>query len=226
MIINIYSLEIINVVKRVRWINLENIKDHEYRNMFIFIWMLKGCYYFLLKILETEHDRTEPNYPCRVPPPGPAHHVRAPVHVLCPVLSYVSHHCPGEPSHYFPYSSRLPSPHTDIFVSQQVVILWPLFSSVTIPKLLQNMRSKIPSISYAGCLTQIYFFLFFGDLESFLLVVMAYDHYVAICFPLHYTSIMNTKLCGCLVTLSWVLTTFYPFCTPYSCPDCLSVRTM
>ncbi|XP_057569784.1 olfactory receptor-like protein DTMT [Hippopotamus amphibius kiboko] len=82
------------------------------------------------------------------------------------------------------------------------------FSSVTIPKLLQNMRSHVPSIPYAGCLAQMYFFLLFADLESFLLVAMAYDRYVAICFPLHYTTIMSPKLCLLLVVLSWVLTTF------------------
>uniref|UniRef100_A0A8C6HUD3 Olfactory receptor 396, pseudogene 1 n=1 Tax=Mus spicilegus TaxID=10103 RepID=A0A8C6HUD3_MUSSI len=80
------------------------------------------------------------------------------------------------------------------------------FSSVTMPKLLQNMQSQVPSIPYAGCLTQMYFFLFFGDLESFLLVAMAYDRYVAICFPLHYTSIMSPRLCVSLVLLSWLLT--------------------
>ncbi|XP_047399789.1 olfactory receptor-like protein DTMT [Sciurus carolinensis] len=83
------------------------------------------------------------------------------------------------------------------------------FSSVTMPKLLQNMQSQVPSIPYAGCLTQMYFFLFFADLESFLLVAMAYDRYVAICFPLHYTTIMSPKLCLSLVVLSWVLTTFH-----------------
>ncbi|KAG3270179.1 hypothetical protein H1C71_022983 [Ictidomys tridecemlineatus] len=83
------------------------------------------------------------------------------------------------------------------------------FSSVTMPKLLQNMQSQVPSISYAGCLTQMYFFLLFGDLESFLLVAMAYDRYVAICFPLHYTTIMSPKLCLSLVVLSWVLTVFH-----------------
>uniref|UniRef100_A0ABK0LKM6 Olfactory receptor n=1 Tax=Rattus norvegicus TaxID=10116 RepID=A0ABK0LKM6_RAT len=80
------------------------------------------------------------------------------------------------------------------------------FSSVTIPRLLQNMQSQVPSISYADCLTQLYFFLVFGDMESFLLVVMAYDRYVAICFPLHYTSIMSTKFCASLVLLLWMLT--------------------
>ncbi|XP_021067597.1 olfactory receptor 1468-like [Mus pahari] len=80
------------------------------------------------------------------------------------------------------------------------------FSSVTMPKLLLNMQSQVPSIPYAGCLTQMYFFLYFGDLESFLLVAMAYDRYVAICFPLHYMSIMSPRLCVSLVLLSWVLT--------------------
>ncbi|XP_052614172.1 olfactory receptor 1468-like [Peromyscus californicus insignis] len=83
------------------------------------------------------------------------------------------------------------------------------FSSVTMPKLLQNMLSQDPSISYAGCLTQMYFLTVFGNIESFLLVVMAYDRYVAICFPLHYTSIMSPKLCVSLVVLSWVLTIFH-----------------
>uniref|UniRef100_A0A8C6RCI5 Olfactory receptor n=2 Tax=Nannospalax galili TaxID=1026970 RepID=A0A8C6RCI5_NANGA len=83
------------------------------------------------------------------------------------------------------------------------------FSSVTMPKLLQNMQSQVPAIPYSGCLTQMYFLLLFGDLESFLLVAMAYDRYVAICFPLHYTSIMSPKLCASLVLLSWVLTTFH-----------------
>uniref|UniRef100_UPI00315A5228 olfactory receptor family 1 subfamily E member 18, pseudogene 1 n=1 Tax=Mus musculus TaxID=10090 RepID=UPI00315A5228 len=83
------------------------------------------------------------------------------------------------------------------------------FSSVTMPKLLQDMQSQVPSIPYAGCLAQLYFYLYFADLESFLLVAMAYDRYVAICFPLHYMSIMSPRLCVSLVLLSWVLTTFH-----------------
>ena len=83
------------------------------------------------------------------------------------------------------------------------------FSSVTMPKLLQNMQSQVPSIPYAGCLAQMYFFLFFGDLENFLLVAMAYDRYVAICCPLHYTTIMRPKVCLSFLVLSWVLTTLH-----------------
>ncbi|KAL1765408.1 olfactory receptor 1496, partial [Sigmodon hispidus] len=82
------------------------------------------------------------------------------------------------------------------------------FSSVTMPTLLHNMKSQEPSISYEGCLIQMYFLMFFGDMESFLLVVMAYDRYVAICFPLHYTRIMSPKLCACLLLPPWILATF------------------
>ncbi|XP_040603941.1 olfactory receptor 1468-like [Mesocricetus auratus] len=83
------------------------------------------------------------------------------------------------------------------------------FSSVTMPKLLDSMQRHDPSIPYAGCLTQMYFLMVFGDMESFLLVIMAYDRYVAICYPLHYTSIMNPRLCVYLVVLSWALTVLY-----------------
>ncbi|XP_031209894.1 olfactory receptor 1468-like [Mastomys coucha] len=83
------------------------------------------------------------------------------------------------------------------------------FSSVTMPKLLQNMQSQDTSISYVGCLTQMYFFMVFGILEIFLLVVLAYDRYVAICLPLQYSSIMSPKLCVCLVMLSWVFAMLY-----------------
>ncbi|XP_012862687.1 olfactory receptor 50-like isoform X2 [Echinops telfairi] len=79
------------------------------------------------------------------------------------------------------------------------------FSSVTAPKMLVNMQTQSQSISYAGCISQVYFFLFFGDIDSFLLTSMAYDRYVAICHPLHYTTIMSQSLCFLLVILSWVL---------------------
>ncbi|XP_037350235.1 olfactory receptor 50-like [Talpa occidentalis] len=78
-------------------------------------------------------------------------------------------------------------------------------SSVTAPKMLFNMQTQSQSISYAGCVSQVYFFLFFADIDSFLLTSMAYDRYVAICHPLHYTTIMSQNLCFLLVIVSWVL---------------------
>ncbi|XP_028610559.1 olfactory receptor 50-like [Grammomys surdaster] len=79
------------------------------------------------------------------------------------------------------------------------------FSSVTAPKMLMNMLTHSQSISYAECVSQVYFFLFFADLDSFLLTSMAYDRYVAICHPLYYTTIMSQRLCILLLVMSWAL---------------------
>ncbi|XP_004619586.2 olfactory receptor 18-like [Sorex araneus] len=79
------------------------------------------------------------------------------------------------------------------------------FSTTTVPKMLANVQTGSRSISYAGCLTQVSFFFFFGCLDSLLLAVMAYDRLVAICHPLHYPVIMSPRLCGLLVLVSFLL---------------------
>uniref|UniRef100_A0A8C9JCS9 G-protein coupled receptors family 1 profile domain-containing protein n=1 Tax=Panthera tigris altaica TaxID=74533 RepID=A0A8C9JCS9_PANTA len=79
------------------------------------------------------------------------------------------------------------------------------FISTTVPKMLWNIQTQCKVITYAGCITQMYFFIHFAGLEVFLLTVMAYDHFVAICHPLHYTVIMNPRLCGLLVLVSWIM---------------------
>ncbi|XP_005415081.1 PREDICTED: olfactory receptor 19-like [Chinchilla lanigera] len=78
------------------------------------------------------------------------------------------------------------------------------FTSTTIPKMLVNIHTHNKVITYKGCIIQIYFFILFGVMDNFLLTVMAYDRFVAICHPLHYTVIMNPKLCGLLVLVSWI----------------------
>ncbi|XP_054981079.1 olfactory receptor 1J4-like [Sorex araneus] len=78
------------------------------------------------------------------------------------------------------------------------------FSSVTVPKMLKDMQSIHKSIPYAGCMSQMYFFMWFGSVDNILLAVMAYDRYVAICQPLHYTTIMRHEKCVSLVTASWI----------------------
>ncbi|XP_066218834.1 olfactory receptor 1J4-like [Saccopteryx leptura] len=78
-------------------------------------------------------------------------------------------------------------------------------SSVTVPKMLTNMWTQQQSIPYVGCIAQLCFFIHFGCLDNFLLAVMAYDRYVAICHPLHYTTIMREGLCVLLVAGSWIL---------------------
>ncbi|XP_032159410.1 olfactory receptor 7A10-like [Mustela erminea] len=79
------------------------------------------------------------------------------------------------------------------------------FTSTTIPKMLWNIQVQGKTITYAGCISQIFFFNVFGFLENLLLTVMAYDRFLAICHPLHYTVIMNPRLCGLLVMVSWLI---------------------
>ncbi|XP_051829852.1 olfactory receptor 1-like [Antechinus flavipes] len=78
------------------------------------------------------------------------------------------------------------------------------FASTTVPKMLMNIWTQHQNISYAGCLTQMYFFMTFALLDDFLLAAMAYDRYVAICLPLHYTTVMSSTRCVLLVTVSWL----------------------
>ncbi|XP_039766211.1 olfactory receptor 7C2 [Ornithorhynchus anatinus] len=79
------------------------------------------------------------------------------------------------------------------------------FLSTTVPKMLANVQTQDKSISYAGCLAQGYFFNLFGVMDNFLLTGMAYDRYMAICRPLHYTTVMNPRLCALMVIGSWLL---------------------
>ncbi|KFO24357.1 olfactory receptor 7D4 [Fukomys damarensis] len=79
------------------------------------------------------------------------------------------------------------------------------FSSTTVPKMLVNIQTQNKDISYIECLTQVYFLNTFAGVDNFLLAVMAYDRFVAICHPLNYIVIMNAQLCVLLVLLSWII---------------------
>ncbi|XP_027824123.1 olfactory receptor 1L1 [Ovis aries] len=77
--------------------------------------------------------------------------------------------------------------------------------TVIIPKVLANFLAKTKTISYGECLTQMYFFIAFGNTDSYLLAAMAIDRYVAICNPLHYITIMNHRRCVLLLVLSFCI---------------------
>nr|XP_026242224.1 olfactory receptor 1Q1-like [Urocitellus parryii] len=79
------------------------------------------------------------------------------------------------------------------------------FTSTTVPKMLQNIFSPTKAISYMGCLAQTYFFICFAAMENFLLAVMAYDRYIAICHPLRYPMILTGRLCAQMVAVCHVL---------------------
>ncbi|XP_010630309.2 olfactory receptor 7E24-like [Fukomys damarensis] len=76
------------------------------------------------------------------------------------------------------------------------------FISTTVPKMIVDHLTHSRVISYVGCLTQMTFFMIFICIDDMLLVVMAYDRFVAICHPLHYAVIMNPRLCALLLFLS------------------------
>ncbi|NWX40870.1 OR6B1 protein, partial [Steatornis caripensis] len=79
------------------------------------------------------------------------------------------------------------------------------YISVTVPKLLVNFLVKNKSISFTGCMAQLYFFVALACTECVLLAVMAYDRYVAICNPLRYPVIMEHKVCMQLAMGSWLV---------------------
>ncbi|XP_074131940.1 olfactory receptor 4S2-like [Sminthopsis crassicaudata] len=99
------------------------------------------------------------------------------------------------------------------------------YSSTTTPKMMIDLFIQRKTISFHGCMIQLFAVHFFGCSEIFLLTVMAYDRYVAICRPLHYTVIMSRSKCRTLVLILWIgaflhsiiqylLTIQLPFCGP------------
>ncbi|XP_006037491.1 olfactory receptor 6C74-like [Alligator sinensis] len=78
------------------------------------------------------------------------------------------------------------------------------FTSVVVPKALFNMALGSKTISFLGCLTQSFLYFLVGTTDLLLLAAMSFDRYVAICNPLHYNTIMNTRVCSLLVLGSWI----------------------
>ncbi|XP_004427515.1 PREDICTED: putative olfactory receptor 10D4 [Ceratotherium simum simum] len=78
------------------------------------------------------------------------------------------------------------------------------FSSTTAPKMLLYLSGQNRSISFQGCVSQLFFYHFLGCTECLLYTVMAYDRFVAICYPLRYMVIMNHKVCSILATGTWL----------------------
>nr|XP_011770036.1 olfactory receptor 4F6-like [Macaca nemestrina] len=78
------------------------------------------------------------------------------------------------------------------------------FSTLTVPKMISDLYSGHNTISFQGCVIQIFFLHVLGGSEMVLLIAMAFDRYVAICKPLHYLTIMNSRMCILLLSSAWV----------------------
>ncbi|XP_015669868.1 olfactory receptor 14A16-like [Protobothrops mucrosquamatus] len=100
------------------------------------------------------------------------------------------------------YSHQLHSPMYFFLVNLSLQDLSSI--SVTVPKSMMNSLMNTEAISYSGCLCQVFFLVFFMLSHFFLLGIMAYDRYVAICSPLRYESILSKKACIQMATSAWM----------------------
>ncbi|XP_028622879.1 olfactory receptor 4K3-like [Grammomys surdaster] len=98
---------------------------------------------------------------------------------------------------------HLHSPMYFLLANLSFIDMW--LSSNTTPKMITDFLRENKTISFAGCMSQVFFSHCIAGGEMVLLVVMAYDRYVAICKPLHYFTIMNLKRCTGLVLTSWTI---------------------
>ncbi|NXF40948.1 OR4S2 protein, partial [Nyctibius bracteatus] len=99
------------------------------------------------------------------------------------------------------------------------------YSSVTVPKMIVDFLLENKTISFLGCIAQLFGVHFFGCTEIFILTAMAYDRYTAICRPLHYSTLVTRRVCSQMVIGSWaggfvhsmvqtLTTSCLPFCGP------------
>ncbi|XP_075831011.1 olfactory receptor 13A1-like [Microtus pennsylvanicus] len=99
-----------------------------------------------------------------------------------------------------------PSLHTPMyFFLANLALMDIVCTSTVLPKLLEGLVGKGSHISYKGCLTQIFFLTWVLGAELLLLTAMAYDRYVAICRPLHYSMLMSRPVCVLLAGSVWVI---------------------
>lgn len=96
--------------------------------------------------------------------------------------------------------------HTPMyFLLSQLSLIDLNYISTIVPKMVSDFMLGNKHISFIGCGFQIFLFLTFGGAETLLLACMAYDRYVAICFPLHYAIRMDKRVCVLMIIGSWVL---------------------
>ena len=109
-----------------------------------------------------------------------------------------------------------PALHTPMYIMlSNLSILDVFLATYATPKMIHDFLHEPKTISFEGCMAQIFLLHVFAGGEMVLLVAMAYDRYVAICKPLHYATIMNSRICGRLVICCWIaggLVIFPPLC--------------
>ncbi|XP_014702856.3 olfactory receptor 4F6-like [Equus asinus] len=91
------------------------------------------------------------------------------------------------------------------FLLANLSIMDLMFCSSTTPKIIYDLLRMCKSISFGGCVVQIFFIHAIGGTEMVLLITMAFDRYIAICKPLHYLTIMSPRRCIVFLVTSWII---------------------
>ncbi|XP_078525040.1 olfactory receptor 1f45-like [Lissotriton helveticus] len=100
--------------------------------------------------------------------------------------------------------------HTPMYFFLSILALMDVcFTSLIVPKLLVDLLSVTKAISFPLCITQLHFFVAFTNMDSFILGIMGFDRFMAICHPLHYPRVMRKKVCITLVLCSWVIVSLH-----------------
>nr|XP_033781116.1 olfactory receptor 11H12-like [Geotrypetes seraphini]XP_033781118.1 olfactory receptor 11H12-like [Geotrypetes seraphini]XP_033781119.1 olfactory receptor 11H12-like [Geotrypetes seraphini] len=118
---------------------------------------------------------------------------------------------------------RLHKPMYIFLCNLSFIEIW--YTTSTVPNMLFGMLTKNKVISFTGCFLQFYFFFSLGTAECFILAVMGYDRYLAICHPLHYNILMSSRICSNLAIICWICAFLWtavpvilieqlPFCGP------------
>ncbi|XP_054421135.1 olfactory receptor 4F3/4F16/4F29-like [Pteronotus mesoamericanus] len=119
--------------------------------------------------------------------------------------------------------SHLHSPMYFLLANLSFIDMW--VSSIAAPKMISDLFKERKVISFQGCIAQMFFIHVIGGTEMVLLIVMAFDRYIAICRPLHYLTIMNFRTCILLLVAAWTIGIIHswiqlvfvvnlPFCGP------------
>ena len=145
--------------------------------------------------------------------------------LVCIFYIFLFIRCPGEPPHCAYGHLWACSTYTHVLLLSNLSCIDVCLSTFATPKMIVDFLRDNKIISFEGRMAQIFFLHVFAGEEMMLLVALAYDRYVAICRPLHYTTIMSVSKCTSLVVGSWligvvhsviqlVFTVSLPFCGP------------
>uniref|UniRef100_A0A8C8SN18 Olfactory receptor n=1 Tax=Pelusios castaneus TaxID=367368 RepID=A0A8C8SN18_9SAUR len=91
------------------------------------------------------------------------------------------------------------------FLLSQLAVVDVSFASITLPQALVQVLSQHRAIPFISCMAQLFIFMAVGNMEGYLLAIMAYDRYVAICDPLRYAAVVTRPLCLKMAAVSWAV---------------------